>query len=116
VTRTVVVTAPPAGGSGRCTASIASEWDSGFTARVVVRNTGTTAINGWQLGWSFADGTRVSNHWNATVVGTNPYTATPVSWNSLIQPGQQVEFGFNANKGRSGTPAPAIVLSGSVCG
>ena len=31
--------------------------------------------------------------WNADVTGGNPYTATPLGWNNLIQPGQSIEFG-----------------------
>ena len=106
---------PPSGGGGRCAMTISGEWNEGYTARVTIRNTTSSPINGWQVGWSFGDGSRVRDHWNAQLTGGNPYTAAPVGWNRTIQPGQQVEFGFNVNKGRPGTPAAPVAVTGGVC-
>ena len=111
----ITVTGNPPIGGGRCTMTVSSEWNEGYTAQVRIRNTGTAPIHGWQVGWSFGDGSRVSNHWNAELSGGNPYSAAPVSWNRTIQPGQQAEFGFNVSKGRPGTPAVPVAVTGSVC-
>ncbi len=111
----ITVTGNPPSGGGRCTMTVSSEWNEGYTAQVRIRNTGTAPIHGWQVGWSFGDGSRVSNHWNAELSGGNPYSAAPVSWNRSIQPGQQAEFGFNVNKGRPGTPAVPVAVTGGVC-
>ena len=92
--------------------TVSSEWNEGYTVQVRIRNTGTAPIHGWQVGWSFGDGSRVSNHWNAELSGGNPYSAAPVSWNRTIQPGQQAEFGFNVNKGRPGAPAVPVAITG----
>ena len=62
-----------------------SFWNNGFTGAIRICNTGTNAINGWNISWNYGDATRVSNSWNANVTGSNPYTATPLSWNSIIQ-------------------------------
>lgn len=114
-TRTVTVAPASTGGGGTCTYSIDNEWNDGFVATITLRNTGTSAIDGWTVGWSHADGTRVTSHWNATLAGTNPYSATPLSWNSRIEPGQSVAFGVQARKGVPGTPAPIATVTGAIC-
>jgi hypothetical protein len=81
---------------------------------VRVTNNGSSAINGWNISWTYSDGTKLTNSWNATVTGTNPYTATHLSWNNVIQPGQSVEVGIQGNKGSSAT-AQIPVVSGTVC-
>ncbi|MBL4674376.1 MAG: cellulose binding domain-containing protein, partial [Arenicella sp.] len=101
-------------GGGNCEYIIDNEWSTGFVATVRISNTGSSAINGWQVSWQYAPGTDRSNGWNATVVGSNPYTATPLSWNNTIQPGQSVEFGMQGTKPANGT-ADVPVVTGAVC-
>ena len=62
---------------------------------------------------NYSDASRITNSWNATLSGNNPYSATGLSWNSSIQPGQTVEFGFQGTKNNGSAPIPAI--SGAVC-
>lgn len=78
-----------------------------------IKNNGSNAINGWNVGWSYTDGSKITSSWNATVTGANPYAASNLSWNNLIQPGQSVEFGFQGTKGGSSAQIP--VVTGSVC-
>ncbi|MDR7092073.1 cellulase family glycosylhydrolase [Cellvibrio fibrivorans] len=100
-------------GSGKCTQVVSNQWNNGFTGAIRICNTGTSAINGWNLSWNYSDGTRVTNSWNANVTGSNPYTATPLSWNSSIQPGQCAEVGFQASKPGANVTTPTI--TGAVC-
>jgi cellulase/cellobiase CelA1 len=93
---------------------VSNEWNTGFSAAVRITNNGTSAINGWTVNWSYSDGSKLTNSWNATVTGTNPYSATNLSWNNIIQPGQSVEVGIQGNKGTSAT-AQVPVITGSVC-
>ena len=99
---------------GKCQYLISNEWDIGFTATIRVTNSSTTAINGWNLTWSYTDGSKVTSSWNANLTGTNPYSASNLSWNGSIQPGQSAEFGVQGNKGTS-TNAQVPVITGSVC-
>ena len=99
--------------AGNCTHIVSNEWGNGFTGAIRITNNGTTPISGWSVSWSYADSTRITNSWNAAVSGTNPYTATNLGWNGNIQPGQSVEFGFQATK--NGNAPNAINVSGSVC-
>jgi endoglucanase len=93
---------------------VSNEWNTGLTGVIRITNNGTSAINGWNLSWSYSDGTKLTNSWNANVSGSNPYSATDLGWNGTVQPGQSVEFGFQANKGTSAS-AQIPVVTGSVC-
>jgi hypothetical protein len=92
---------------------VSSEWSTGYTAAIRINNPGATAVNGWSLTLTFADGSEITNSWNAIIAGNNPYTLGNMSYNGVIQPSQFVEVGFQATKG--GTAAQAPVISGSVC-
>jgi endoglucanase len=105
----VAASSTPATSTGAsCTQVIGNEWNNGFTGSIRIVNNGTSAINGWNIGWSYSDGTRVTSSWNATVSGSNPYTASNISWNGSIQPGQAVEFGIQASKGGSSVSNPSF--------
>jgi endoglucanase len=97
----------------KCTYVVANEWNTGFTGAVRITNNGTSAINGWNVSWAYTDGTKLTNSWNATVTGSNPYSAANLNWNNLIQPGQSVEIGIQGNKGGSSAQIPTV--TGSVC-
>lgn len=98
--------------SGNCSYVISNNWGSGFTGAIRITNSGTRAINGWNVNWTYAGNTRLTGTWNATVTGNNPYSATNFGWNSNIPPGQSVEFGFQGT--HSGT-AEIPVITGSAC-
>ncbi|MEI6894108.1 MAG: glycoside hydrolase family 9 protein [Colwellia sp.] len=110
----IVVTDPVVGDSS-CEYVISNEWQSGFVAVIQITNNGSETINGWQVNWEYTDGTLRTNGWNAVVSGDNPYSASSLSWNSQIAPGQTVEFGMQGTKGTENTPAATPVVSGSVC-
>lgn len=104
---------PPVAGV-QCDFVVSNEWNTGFVAVIRLTNNGSEAVNGWNVGWSFPAGVSRTNGWNATVSGNNPYTATGLSWNSVIQPGQTVEFGMQASK-PDGVAAPQVTVTGDVC-
>jgi len=96
-----------------CSYVIQSQWNNGFTAVIRIKNNRTQSINGWNVNWQYADGSKITNLWNASLTGGNPYNAKNLSWNSTIQPGQTVEFGFQGSK--AGGNASVPVVTGSVC-
>lgn len=100
------------GASGNCTYVVKNEWNDGAEVNIVIKNNGSAPINGWNVSWSYANGTTVASSYNANLTGSNPYSAANLSWNSTIQPGQSQSFGFNTKKG-STTEKPTI--TGSVC-
>ena len=97
-----------------CNYTVTNQWGNGFQAAIKITNTGTTAINGWNITWRYAGDNRVNSSWNVVLGGQNPYTAKDVSWNGTIQPNQTVEFGFVGTKGAANAEIP--VVSGAACG
>jgi len=116
---TVSVTTTPGSTPGTCavTYTTPSVWSGGFTANVVVKNTGTTAVNPWALSWDVPSGQTISSAWSADLTVTSgKATAKGVSWNASIPAGGTATFGFNGNS--SSTPAlpSTFTLNGSTCG
>jgi mannan endo-1,4-beta-mannosidase len=97
----------------QCSYQLNSQWSNGFTAAIRIKNTTTTAINGWNVNWQYTDGSKITGSWNATLSGSNPYSAKNVNWNANIQPGQTVEFGFQGSKPAGSAEVP--VVSGNIC-
>ncbi|WP_086807041.1 glycoside hydrolase family 11 protein, partial [Streptomyces murinus] len=60
-------TTPPPSGSG-CSATFtnSSDWGSGFTGSVAVKNNGSAAINGWTVKLTFPGNQTVSSLWNGS--------------------------------------------------
>ena len=95
-----------------CNYVVTNSWGGGATAAIEITNNSATAINGWNVSWTY-NNNRVTSSWNANVSGSNPYSATNLSWNGSIQPGQTVSFGMQVNtNGAAETPA----VTGSICG
>jgi len=97
-----------------CHYVVNDQWNGGFTATVKITNSGTSAINGWNINWRYSGSDKVTSSWNVNLTGTNPYTATNISWNGTLQPNQSVEFGFQGSKGSA--PAEVPVINGAACG
>jgi endo-1,4-beta-xylanase len=104
-------TTPPAGGSGSCaaTASIASTWTGGFTENVTVRNTGTAAISGWQVTWTWPSGQSITSIWSAANSGSgSSVSARNLAYNGSIAAGSSTSFGF---QGTGNAVVPAVTCS-----
>src|SRR6187431_1657978 len=97
-----------------CQYVVADQWNNGFGAKIKITNDGTTAISGWNVSWTYSGDNRVTSSFNTTLTGTNPYSATNLSWNGSIAAGQSVEFGFQGSKGTASAEIP--VITGAACG
>ncbi|MEU4403089.1 cellulose binding domain-containing protein [Streptosporangium sp. NPDC023963] len=95
----------------------ATTWGSGLTAEITVRNTGTTAIDGWTLTVDYStSAVRLTTGWSAdwTQAGSR-LTGTSKHWNKVIPVGSSVQAGFVLSY--SGPP-PVLVgfaLNGKSC-
>jgi len=98
--------------SAACTYQIDNEWSNGYVASIVVKNDTGTAVNNWSVNWQYTNN-RITNSWNANLSGSNPYTATNVSWNGSIAAGQSISFGFQGTKNGSNAERPHI--NGTLC-
>lgn len=98
--------------SASCRYVVTNSWGSGATANIEITNTGSTVLNGWSVNWQYTNN-RITNLWNANLTGSNPYSASNLSWNSSVQPGQTITFGMQVNaNGAIETP----VVTGAICG
>ncbi|MCC8339938.1 cellulose binding domain-containing protein [Streptomyces sp. R1] len=91
-------------------------WQDGFTADVIVTNTGTDPVDGWQLAFTLPSGQRISNAWNASVTpATGSVTATGVSHNARIAPGGSLSFGFQGTYSGAFSDPAGFRLNGTTC-
>ncbi|WFE49145.1 glycoside hydrolase family 9 protein [Micromonospora sp. WMMD1155] len=90
---------------------------TGFTAQLTVRNTGATAVNGWNVRFAFTGDQRVREAWLAKVTQSGAtVTARNESYNAKVAPGGSVTFGFNATTTGGANPGPGLVtVNGSAC-
>ena len=86
--------------TGACTAAyrVSSDWGGGFQGEVTVRN-GASAITGWKVTWTFADGQTVAQAWN----GISTQTGASVSvrnaaYNGSLAAGASTSFGFTGTR------------------
>ncbi|MFI7452409.1 glycoside hydrolase family 6 protein [Nonomuraea sp. NPDC049714] len=110
VTPTVSVTptVTPTAGAG-CAASyrLINKWTGGFQAEVTVRNTGSSPMTGWRVGWTFPAGQSISQLWNGNLSTSGGVTVTDLGWNGGIAPNATATFGFlGSGDGDSSTPSP----------
>jgi mannan endo-1,4-beta-mannosidase len=108
--------APPTGGGGRaCTAaySITGQWSGGFQGEVRV-TAGSSAISGWTVTWTFANGQTITQAWNATVTGSgSTETARNVSYNGSLGAGAGTTFGFLGSWTGTNTVPTAVACTAS---
>jgi len=98
-------TSPSTGGGSGCSAtySVSSSWQGNFQGLVTVKNNGSAATAGWTVTWTYANGEKVSQAWNATVTQSGAaVSATNVSYNGVISGSGTTTFGFLAT-GTAGT-------------
>ncbi|MFI7411896.1 cellulose binding domain-containing protein [Streptomyces sp. NPDC049627] len=101
-----------------CTVSykITNQWSGGFQADVQLANTGTGAWSGWSLGWTFADGQKITQAWNADHTQSGAaVTAKNVGWNANVAAGSSVSFGFTGSWSGSNTKPTAFKLGDQSC-
>jgi len=99
--------------SASCTFNVDNEWGNGYVASVIIKNDTGAPVNGWSVNWQF-NSNRLAGSWNANISGSNPYTATNMSWNGNLAVGQSISFGFQVEK--NGGSAERPVINGAVCG
>ncbi|MGA5144181.1 cellulase family glycosylhydrolase [Streptomyces griseoincarnatus] len=115
---TVTVTTASGAAAGSCAVAyrVTGEWPGGFQGEVVVRNTGSTAVDGWTLRWTFPASQRITSLWGGAVtqsgaevsVAAAPYTAT-------IPPSGSVALGFTGTRPGTNSSPTVFLLNGAEC-
>ncbi|MFF7132610.1 PHB depolymerase family esterase [Streptomyces sp. NPDC008196] len=105
----------PQPGACKVTATT-NAWSTGLTASLTITNTGSTAINGWQLAFTLPTGQTITNGWGATYSPpSGSVTATNATYNGTIAPNASVSVGYQANhSGNSAVPS-GFKLNGTSC-
>ena len=117
---TVSVTTDEGGGApgGTCSVGyrVIGEWPGGFQGEITLRNTGTAAVDGWTLGFAFADGQTVTNMWGGTATQSGgAVSVTPASYTSTIAAGGSVTVGFTGTLTGANAAPTAFTLNGATC-
>ncbi|MDA1362392.1 cellulase family glycosylhydrolase [Glycomyces luteolus] len=94
---------------------VTGEWPGGFIAAVEVTNLGDP-VDGWSLEWTWPDGQRVTNMWNAEHTGSGE-TATAESrgYNKKVATGDTTAFGFTGSWSGENTDPTEFRLNGRLC-
>ncbi|WP_201373148.1 cellulose binding domain-containing protein [Ktedonobacter robiniae] len=109
---------PPPSGTCKVVYTVTNQWPGGFGASIAITNTGSTAINGWTLKFTFPNGQTVTQGWNGTFSqqGSN-VTITNLSYNGSIAPGTTLSSppGFNGSWSGSNQAPTSFTLNGAPC-
>ncbi|HEY2241694.1 MAG TPA: glycoside hydrolase family 6 protein, partial [Streptosporangiaceae bacterium] len=111
--------------------SVPSDWGSGFTASITVTNSGTAAITGWSLSYSYTGNQQLTQGWSGTWAQSgHTVTVSSLSYNGSLAPGASTQLGANfsysgsnaapasvactaSGGGGGGTPPPAGTITAS---
>ncbi|MHC1683136.1 MAG: cellulose binding domain-containing protein [Clostridiaceae bacterium] len=78
--------------------SIESQWETGFTGKIVIMNTGKVMITPWQLTFHFPGNQFITSLWNGTFKQQGQSVIiNNADYNKEITPGKFVEVGFTAS-------------------
>ncbi|MFE9781689.1 cellulase family glycosylhydrolase [Streptomyces sp. NPDC005775] len=117
---TVSVTTDEGGSTptGGCSVGyrIVGQWPGGFQGEITIRNATTAAIDGWTLGFAFANGQKVTNMWGGTPTQTGgSVSVAPASYTSTIAANGSVTVGFTGSQSGTNAAPAAFTLSGAAC-
>ena len=119
---TITLSVGSSGGGSACTvdSKISPQNSSAFGAAVIIINNGSTALSGWSLTWSFANGQTIASSWNGAVSqsGANVTVSEQAgqSWENIPAGGSYSGFGFNGTwNGTTNAIPAAFSLNGTAC-
>ncbi|HYH03509.1 MAG TPA: cellulose binding domain-containing protein, partial [Bacillota bacterium] len=94
---------------------IQNDWGTGANVSVTIKNNGSTAINGWNLAWTFPGNQKISNLWNGSFTQSgSSVTVTNMSYNVTIPAnGGTVSFGFGLSYSGSNAKPGSFTLNGT---
>ena len=99
------------------TATKTDDWGTGYTENLTIKNTGSTAVTNWKLGFAFPGNEKISDGWNATYHQTGTAVlAHPESFDTTLAAGASVTIGYQASYSGSDTPPRWYTLDGTYCG
>ena len=106
------------GGGAACQVvySTQSQWTGGFVAQINITNTGSSAISGWTLGFTFPGDQKITTAWNGTASQSGETVSiTNASYNGALAAGQSTSVGFQGTWASSDAAPAAFTLNGATC-
>jgi O-glycosyl hydrolase len=106
------------GGGATCTVTYTtqSQWTGGFVASINITNGGSSAINGWTLGFTFPGDQRITNAWNGAVTQSGESVSIAnASYNGTIAAGQSTSLGFQGTWASSDAAPASFTVNGTAC-
>jgi mannan endo-1,4-beta-mannosidase len=100
----------PTPGGKSCSAAYTrtNQWPGGFQADVLV-TAGSSAISGWRVTWTWANGQTITQHWSAQVTSSGAsVSATNMPYNGSLGAGQSTGWGFLGTWNNSANTNPAL--------
>jgi len=119
-TTSITVTVAPTGSACEVDYTISPQNTSQFGATITIKNNGSTALSGWTLTWTFANGQTISGSWNGAVSQSGAKVTVSEqsgqSWENIPANGSYSGFGFNGTwNGTTNAIPTAFSLNGTAC-
>ncbi|GAA3787039.1 hypothetical protein GCM10022403_022190 [Streptomyces coacervatus] len=93
---------------------VVSQWTDGFQATVTV--TTADALDTWRVAWTFRDGQKVGQMWDASVAQNGSrVTATAADYNKAVPADGTITFGFLGSWQGKNTSPYDFTLNGQSC-
>jgi alpha-galactosidase len=93
-----------------------SQWPGGFVASVTISDTGSSAVNGWSLAFTFPGDQKITSAWNSTVTQNGAAVSIAnASYNGTLSPGASTSLGFQGTWTSSDATPTAFTLNGTTC-
>jgi endo-1,4-beta-xylanase len=106
---------PPPGGACKVVYT-PNNWPGGFTAQIVISNTGSTALSSWSLGFTFPGDEKVTSNFNGGFSQSGEaVTLTNASYNGSIPAGGSVTDGIQGTWTSSNAAPTSFTLNGATC-
>jgi endoglucanase len=103
-----------ANGNCRVNYRVLGQWSGGFLATVTLTNTGRSAIDNWNLGWSFSGDQAVAHISGAKA--TQQGAAVTVTGKQRIAPGRSATFTFLGSSSLANASPELFTVNGLACG
>ncbi len=106
---------PPPVGSCEVKYTLVSEWNTGYTADIEIKNTGNT-VSDWIVAWDMPDTQQIIQLWNGNYTQTAQHVdVTHNGWNRIINKDASLQFGFNGSHQAINRTPGNISLNGVKC-
>ncbi|MDH6625512.1 hypothetical protein M2271_003323 [Streptomyces sp. LBL] len=96
------------------TYDMVNQWPDGFQVTVTIRT--EKALDSWRVAWSFRDGQKVGQMWDASFTQNGSrVTATAAAYNKKVPADGSLDLGFLASWQGKNSPAYDFTLNGQSC-